>query len=415
MNKTLYYDSNTHQLVIGDCSSNELKAITIEPTLSADTFKLSEDGKLQIKINGKYVFIGDKSLVGPTPQLKIEDGYWQASYDNGSTWVKLDEVIESLVLESKQDKQDDGLVLKSKKVVNAINETFYNIWNPVHYAKTGSSSESKIVLTENGELKLTWRYGDKDSTSPEHSIQVQTDYKPYSTVQFADRRYVDGFPSQREISTLNTSTKTIVGAINELALLHNLTGTISHKCSDHGRINFVKIEKTLSTGVEYILQGSVNSTSGYTDLACVIAIPKGAEYEDPNLWGNLSQNMQHNIKVIEFGSTFTLEEESVLYLVFMSRQDISDRLGTFDLPDAWIYDRAYIDHTISVTNLNIIPSSESQARQLENQKEIISQLGLQVQQLQTQLLELKNKTAWLDQLDQEEMLKYWGSKTTTEE
>jgi hypothetical protein len=52
----------------------------------------------------------------------------------------------------------------------------------------------------------------------------------------------------------------------------------------------------------------------------------------------------------------------------MSASDISDRLGSFHLPDAWIYDRnsTYIGRTISVTNLNIIPSSESQAKQLEN-------------------------------------------------
>jgi hypothetical protein len=64
----------------------------------------------------------------------------------------------------------------------------------------------------------------------------------------------------------------------------------------------------------------------------------------------------------------------------MSASDISDRLGHFHLPDAWIYSNntPCIDTTISVTNLNIIPSSESQAKQLENQKEIISQLGLQV-------------------------------------
>jgi hypothetical protein len=52
---------------------------------------------------------------------------------------------------------------------------------------------------------------------------------------------------------LNTSAKTIVGAINELALLHNLTGTISHQCLSDSHIKFHKIEKTLSTGIEYIL------------------------------------------------------------------------------------------------------------------------------------------------------------------
>lgn len=95
MSKTLYYDSNTHQLVIGDCSSNELEPITVEPTLSADTFKISEDGKLQIKINGEYVFVSDRSLIGEegkegiTPQLKVEAGCLLVSYDNGKNWKPL--------------------------------------------------------------------------------------------------------------------------------------------------------------------------------------------------------------------------------------------------------------------------------------------------------------------------------------
>jgi hypothetical protein len=76
---------------------------------------------------------------------------------------------------------------------------------------------------------LTWKYG-QNPDSAEQSIVVKTDTARPSAVQFADQNYVNQFPSQKEIPTLNTSAKTIVGAINELALLHNLTGTISHTC-----------------------------------------------------------------------------------------------------------------------------------------------------------------------------------------
>lgn len=367
------------------------------------------DGK-----DGKDGQNGADGKNGITPQLKIVDGYWQVSY-NGKDWDELGKATEALALDDKQDKIDEGLILGNGKVVNAINEAFYNIWNPVHYAEFGSSSESKIVLTDQGELKLTWKYG-QNPDSEERSIVVKTDTVHPSVVQFADQKYVNQFPSQKEIPTLNTSTKTIVGAINELALLHNLTGTISHMCYEGGRIKFNKIDKTLSTGVEYILQGSVNSTNGSTDSACVIAIPAGTDYSDPADWGQLSQvEYNKDIQIIDFGSTFTLDKEHVLYLVFMSSQDISNRLGAFHLPDAWIYESSstYIGHTISVTNLNIIPSSESQAKQLESQKEIINQLGLQVQQLQTQLLELKSKTSWLDQLDQEGLVKAWGKEANS--
>lgn len=38
---------------------------------------------------------GDAGENGVTPALKIEDGYWYASYDNGSTWTKLGEATGS--------------------------------------------------------------------------------------------------------------------------------------------------------------------------------------------------------------------------------------------------------------------------------------------------------------------------------
>lgn len=358
---------------------------------------------------------GDSGKDGITPLLKIENNYWYISYDNGATWTQVGKAIDELALAAKQDKTDNALILSNGNVVNAINETFYNIWNPVHYDQFKSSSESKIVLTEKGELKLTWKYG-QNPESEERSIVVKTDTTRPSTVHFADRNYVRQFQSEEEILQLNTANKTIVGAINELALLHNLTGTISHTCSGDTRIGFHKIDKTLSTDIEYILQGSVNNSKGEsTNLACVIAIPTDVVYNNPAQWGSLSQiEYQNDIKVIDFGNTFTLNKEHVLYLVFMSHRDISDRLGHFDEPGAWVYsDELYADTTISVNNLNIIPSSESQAKQLENQNEIISQLSLQVQQLQTQLLELKNKISWLDQLDQEGLVKAWGKETNS--
>ena len=92
MNKTLYYDSNTHQLVIGDCSSNELVPITVEPTLSA--------------------------------------------------------------LDNKQDKISSELKTTYKEIPQAINEILYNVWNPVLYNYIKDSginfSSSNIVLDENG-------------------------------------------------------------------------------------------------------------------------------------------------------------------------------------------------------------------------------------------------------------------------
>lgn len=406
-----YVDDTVHQLKDAEGKPISLKGDKGQDGSNGQDGADGKDG--QDGEDGKDGADGQDGKDGITPQLKIEDGYWYISYDNG-TWKQLGKATESLALESKQDKQDDSLITGNGNVVSAINETFYNIWNPVHYDQYKSSSESKIVLTDDGRLKLTWKYG-QNPEAEEKSIIVRTDTAHPSPVYFADRKYVNQFPSTKEISTLNTANKTIVGAVNELALLHNLTGTISQTCYEGGRVGFRKIEKTLSTGIEYLLQGSVNSTSESTDLACVIAIPTGTDYEDPESWGSLNEvEYQNDIKIIDFGSTFTLDKEYVLYLAFMRGFDIKGRLSYLGDETAWLYNEPhYIGHTISVTNLNIIPSSESQARQLENQKEIINQLGLQVQQLQTQLLELKNKTSWLDQLDQEGLIKAWGKEANS--
>ena len=105
MSKTLYYDSNTHQLVIGDCASNELVPITVEPTLSA--------------------------------------------------------------LDNKQDKTSSELNTTYKGIPQAINEVLYDVWNPVlyNYIKDSGTnfSQSNIVLDENGWMKLTYKSGSGDT------------------------------------------------------------------------------------------------------------------------------------------------------------------------------------------------------------------------------------------------------------
>ena len=54
MSKTLYYDLNKHQLTIGDCASGDLLPVIVEPTLASDTFKISEEGRLEVKIGDGY-------------------------------------------------------------------------------------------------------------------------------------------------------------------------------------------------------------------------------------------------------------------------------------------------------------------------------------------------------------------------
>lgn len=54
--------------------------------------KKGSDGVYYWTINGEWLYDdkGDKIRAeGVTPEMKIEDGYWWVSYDNGSTWEKL--------------------------------------------------------------------------------------------------------------------------------------------------------------------------------------------------------------------------------------------------------------------------------------------------------------------------------------
>lgn len=371
MNKTLYYDSNTHQLVIGDCSSNELEAITIEPTLSADTFKLSEDGKLQIKINREYVFIGDKSLVGPTPQLKIENGCLYVSYDD-ENWTLLGQIV-----------SDDV------------------------------------------------------------------------AAEFASQVYVRTLPQEHQYPELHTTNDTIIGAINELAALHDMTGTFSHTYYHGGDFVFYKkLNIELIPGNQYYVTGN---TTPYDQTVCLAVIPKNRDYSDPGSWSTDAWEYYDDIQIVDIGETFNLNSNSDLYLFFISSKYIRDRI-----PSAFGYDEAWYMNsdgspfsefpvTITLTDFKItqveavatsyqipdvlaeINSLSERITQLENelnlannttveltntiasQAEQIVQLQTDLSQATTRISTLEADTVWLGGLNQEEMLKYWGSKTITEE
>ena len=372
MSKTLYYDSNTHQLVIGDCASNELDTITVEPTLSADTFKISEDGKLQIKINGEYVFVGDKSLVGPAPQLKIENGCLFALYDNGENWTPLGYIV-----------SDD-------------------------------------VIAE-----------------------------------FASQVYVRTLPQEHQYPELHTVSDTIIGAINELAALHDMTGTFSNTYNADGEsVFYKKLNIELIPGNQYQVTGNI--TPADQTGVCLVVIPKNRDYANPGSWKTNAWEYHGDIQIVDIGETFDLNSNSDLYLFFTSSQYLRDRIpSAFGYDDAWYMNLdgspfSEFPATITLTDFKItqveanavayqipdilaeINSLSEKITQLENElnlansatveltNTIASQAG-QIVQLQTDLSQattrintLEADTVWLEDLNQEEMLKYWGSKTITE-
>lgn len=371
MSKTLYYDSNTHQLVIGDCASNELYPVTVEPTLSADTFKISEDGKLQIKINGEYVFVGDKSLVGPAPQLKIMNGCLYV-YD-GENWTPLGQIVSNDV-----------------------------------------------------------------------------------TAEFASQVYVRTLPQKHQYPELHTTNDTIIGAINELAALHDMTGTFSYTYTSGGdAVFYKKLNIELIPGNQYSVTGNI--TPYEQAGVCLVVIPNNREYSNPGLWLTNTWTYHDDIQIVDIGDTFNLNSDSTLYLFFTSSQFLRDRI-----PDAFGQDEAWyansIDSpfsefpaTVTLTDFKItqveanpvayqmsdvlaeINTLSEKITQLENELNLannatveltntIASQSEQIVQLQTDLSEattrintLEADTVWLEDLNREEMLQYWGQQTITEE
>ena len=59
MNNTLYFNSETNKLMYGDCASGKLKEILVGVTIEKDTFRLTNDGYLQVKVGDEYTALGN--------------------------------------------------------------------------------------------------------------------------------------------------------------------------------------------------------------------------------------------------------------------------------------------------------------------------------------------------------------------
>ncbi len=85
---TVYHGKNGNSPVIGVQQDADA---TYYWTLNGE-WLLDADGK-KLRIIGQDGEQGETGAQGITPQLKIENGYWQVSYDNGGTWTQLDKAV----------------------------------------------------------------------------------------------------------------------------------------------------------------------------------------------------------------------------------------------------------------------------------------------------------------------------------
>ena len=377
--------------------------------------------------NGKDGKDGQDGEDGITPQLKIDEGYWRISYDNGATWTQLGKATEALELDNKQDKTDTSLVTAYKTIPQAINEVLYNVWNPVlyNYIKDSGTnfSPSNIVLDENGRMKLTYKSG--SGATPE---------LPPLYIKNVNGQPVTFATLFKDYPSLNTTNKTLIGAINELASFHDLSDSYFTTYSDSSfSIAFTELALTVESSSQmYKLTGVVKSSidNGQTN-ACLVAIPKDRAYYDPSFWKDVKYEYHDDIIIVEFDKTFELAEgksinDYVLYVCFVSPSVIKSLIPSgFGEPNAWELQThtpfTTYPVTIMVSNLQLLPVEPNTTEYLTPEiQDQVNALSEKVTQLENELSlandtisTLLTKIEWLDQLDQEGLVKAWSKEANS--
>lgn len=401
---------------------------TVYPLKDTEGHPISLKGekgdKGQDGVNGKN---GQDGADGITPQLKIEDGYWRISYDNGASWKQLGKATETLELDNKQDKTDTSLVTAYKTIPQAINEVLYNVWNPVlyNYIKDSDTnfSPSNIVLDESGRMKLTYKSG--KGATPE---------LPPLYIKDTNGKLVTFAALFKDYPSLNTTDKTLIGAINELASFHDLSDSYFTTYSNSGfSIAFTQLALAVESPSQmYKLTGVVKSSidNGQTN-ACLVAIPKDRTYNVPSTWQDVKYEYQNDIIIVEFDETFELaESKSIndynLYVCFVSPSIIKQIIPSgFGDSDAWKLQThspfTTYPVTIMVSNLQLLPVEPTTTEYLTPEiQDQVNALSEKVTQLENELnlandtiSTLLAKIEWLDQLDQEGLVKAWGKEANS--
>lgn len=231
--------------------NNNMIPVTGEDGTDGAAGKDGQDGK-----DGKD---GVNGKDGITPQLKIEDGYWYLSYDNGATWQKLGKATGNNGLDGADgaDGEDGDSIIDS---ITQDDENVYFILSDGQMVTIKKSTE-KIIIFSDINVKVIcleqWDLnGDCEISQTEAS-------------------------SVKSIGTVFSNNDEII-MFNELKYFTGLTEIPADAFKDCDKLAFVTLPASLSTIGSYAFS-SCDNLKRITIPASVKNIQKGAFYRSSKL------------------------------------------------------------------------------------------------------------------------------------
>ena len=219
--------------------------------------KDGEDGKDgQNGEDGNDGVNGKDGKDGITPQLKIEDGYWYLSYDNGATWQKLGKATGNNGLDGADGEDGDNII----DSITQDDENVYFILSDGQMVTIQKSTE-KIIIFSDINVKVIcleqWDLnGDCEISQTEAS-------------------------SVKSIGTVFSNNDEII-MFNELKYFTGLTEIPANAFKDCDKLAFVTLPASLSTIGSYAFS-SCDNLKRITIPASVKNIQKGAFYRSLKL------------------------------------------------------------------------------------------------------------------------------------
>lgn len=126
--------------------------------------KKDEDGIYYWTQNGEFIVVdgqkvqaqgtnggnGSDGKDGVTPQLKIENGYWFISYDNGATWTQLDKATGEDGKDGADGKDGEGITVSQDE-----GNVYFTLpdGTVITISKTGQTVDSNIIQFEDENVK----------------------------------------------------------------------------------------------------------------------------------------------------------------------------------------------------------------------------------------------------------------------